>query len=258
MHFFSRVLCIVLLSLTSVSACSSSVAHKVGASTSDVATSSATASALATTTEVAGPQLGQSNGRSYTVRFVNIDGGTTDGTGKWNAYAGLISGGDQGVVDAFNAASQDSVKDLIGIVRGEAHTDGWTLNAKSVVSFQPFAVSQITTGVYCGESAAHPINYISTIVIDSRDAHPITLDKLFLNKQDGLNRISEQIRLIQHINTDGNAPVEKNFVNWIPVDKGLEIHFNDYQSGHGLPVFTVPWSALIDILTPDMRALAHE
>ena len=53
----------------------------------------------------------------------------------------------------------------------------------------------------------------------------------------------------------GNAPVEANFANWIPTPSGLEIHFADYQFAHGLPVLTVPWSALDDLLAPGMAAL---
>ena len=37
----------------------------------------------------------------------------------------------------------------------------------------------------------------------------------------------------------------------------MEIHFNDGQLGHGLPVITVPWSALSDVLAPNMIELSR-
>jgi hypothetical protein len=37
----------------------------------------------------------------------------------------------------------------------------------------------------------------------------------------------------------------------------MEIHFADYQFGPGLPVITVPWTALSDVLAADMSALAQ-
>ncbi len=49
----------------------------------------------------------------------------------------------------------------------------------------------------------------------------------------------------------------KNFANWIPTAQGFEIHFADYQLGHGLRVTTIPWSDLADLLTPSMNALTQ-
>jgi len=43
----------------------------------------------------------------------------------------------------------------------------------------------------------------------------------------------------------------------MPDQSGMEIHFADYQFGHGLPILTVPWAALTDVLAPDMTALAR-
>ena len=56
----------------------------------------------------------------------------------------------------------------------------------------------------------------------------------------------------------GNRPIAETFANWTPTAAGIELHFADYQFGHGLPVITVPWSALTDVLAPDMTALTHD
>jgi len=216
-------------------------------------------SVTATSTTSAAPSTaGESNGQSYTVESTAIDGTTSDKVGTWTTHAGQITGGDRQVADAFNAASRNSVNDLINTVQTEASAESWTFDAKSSVSFQPLAISQVTTGVYVGQGAAHPINYVATVVIDSRDAQPITLKSLFANEQDGLKRLSEKVNAIMGgADTSGSAPTEENFANWIPTDKGMELHFKDYQFGHGLRVETVPWSDLTDLLAPNMRALAR-
>ncbi len=83
-----------------------------------------------------------------------------------------------------------------------------------------------------------------------------------------MNRLSEQTKLIWpkvygHGNNGpmpdepGNRPVEENFANWIPTAAGMEIHFADGQLGHGLPVITVPWSPLSDVLAPNMVPLTQ-
>lgn len=219
------------------------------------APTTASPAASATTTIPVSPQTGQSSSQSYTVHYTDIDGATSDSAGQWTTRAGLVDGGNPQVAGAFNAASRNSVNNLIDTVRDQAHADKWTFDAHSAVSFQPVAISQVTTGSYYAAQAAHPADYLTTIVIDSRDARPITLGRLFSDEAAGLNRLSETIRQIQQVDSAGNAPTEQNFANWIPTADGMEIHFSDYQSGHGLPVFTVPWSALAEVLAPDMRAL---
>ena len=137
-------------------------------------------------------------------------------------------------------------------IRGEIH---W--------SFRPTAIAQLLVGTYYAEKAAHPLDYVSTLVIDSRTAGPITLGDLFTDEQAGLRRLSEQSRaLLPTIGggsgpeSPGTRPIAENFANWMPTAQGLEIHFADYQVGHGLPVVTVPWSAIADLLTPAMQPLA--
>lgn len=187
-----------------------------------------------------------------------IDGATADGSGTWKAQAGQLVGGDERVANAFNAASRNSVTGLIDDARADAHSHSWSLKATSTVTFQPAALSQLVVGVYYAKGAAHPIYYIATVVLDSRDGQPITLQTLFTNKQDGLNRLSEKASAILGINDKtGLAPSEKNFANWLPTAAGFEIHFADYQLGHGLRVTTIPWPDLADLLAPDMAALTQ-
>ncbi|WP_074330616.1 hypothetical protein [Mycobacteroides abscessus] len=69
---------------------------------------------------------------------------------------------------------------------------------------------------------------------------------MFTNEQDGLNRLSEKAGAILWLKGEtGLEPIEKNFANWIPTVTGLEVHFADYQLGHGLRITTVPRPDLV-------------
>lgn len=213
-------------------------------------------------TGTAGADPGTSNGATYTVSSTAVDLGN-----NWKLDVGQISGGDGAVSAAFNAASVASGKTMAAMLnRDEVIRDNATFEAKPAVSFRPTAISQVLTGVYFHQHAAHPLDYVTTVVIDSRNAGPITLDNLFTDEQAGLNRLSEQTKLLFPTvsgtgkpmgDQPGNAPVAENFHNWIPTADGLEIHFEDYQFVHGLPIVTVPWSQLTDLLAPDMQVLAR-
>lgn len=204
---------------------------------------------------------GTSGDLTYTASTTSID---SDG---WHVTVGQLSGGNSAVATVFNNASLASGKTMAGmldadhVIRSES---GFT--ARPAVSFRPTAVAQVLTGTYYWRLAAHPLNYITTIVIDTRTATPITLGDLFADRQAGLTRLSQQTKLLfsavygsgtQMGDEPGNAPVETNFDNWIPTAAGLEIHFADGQFGHGLPVITVPWSQLTDLLAPAMQVLAQ-
>jgi hypothetical protein len=144
----------------------------------------------------------------------------------------------------------------------------WLFEANPTITFRAVAIAEVIVGVYSAKQAAHPNNYVSTVVIDSRTTKPITLADLFGDEQAGLDRLSQQTKLIfpqvwgggptPMLDEPGNRPIAENFANWIPTAAGMELHFVDYQFGHGTPVITVPWSALTDVLAPDMIALTHD
>lgn len=223
----------------------------------------AAASAAITTPGVALGDGGTSSGATYAVSTTPIDIG-----GSWHLTVGQIAGGKDAVATAFNNASIASGRTMAAMLdadkvfRADADFD-----AQPAVSFRPTAVAQVLTGVYFWHRAAHPLDFVTTIVIDSRTARPITLEELFTYTPAGLTRLSEQTkRLLPAVygrgsapdgDLPGNAPIAKNFRNWVPTAKGLEIHFEDYQFAHGLPVITVPWSELTDVLAPGMQILAQ-
>ena len=229
-------------------------------STASPATSSATSTTSTSTTS------GVSNGQTYTVAPSSSGDATSDGKGRWTLVVDTISGGDSRVADAFNQAVHASAAQQLDPVRRDADPDGtWSFDTKPQIFFGGASASELISGLYSHVPAAHPVNYVSTVVIDSRSGTPITLKDLFGDEQAGLKRLSEQTKLLLPAvmgtgatpmpDEQGNAPIEANFANWIPTAQGLEIHFADYQFAHGLPVITVPWSAVDDLLAPGMAAL---
>jgi hypothetical protein len=212
------------------------------------------------------PPSGASNGQTYTVTQTSSSGATPSGNGKWALTVNTLAGGDAAVANAFNQASKNSAQGQLNEVRPNATTDGiWTFNTVPKIYFGGASVSQLLNGLFVAVPSAHPLNFVSTVVIDSRNAAPITLGDLFIDEQAGLNRLSDQTKLLlpavmgmgttPMADEPGNAPVEKNFANWLPTPAGLEIHFEDYQFVHGTPVLTVPWQALDGLLNPNMLAL---
>jgi uncharacterized protein YqgV (UPF0045/DUF77 family) len=232
----------------------------------------------ATTSTKPGPSIllrsGVSNGQSYLVWADTADGATADGHGRWNTRTARLAGqhagtGDPAVIAAFNNASVDATQGLVDAARRDAAPDAsWTNEVRPSVTFLPAAVSAVMKAIYVAARAAHAVRYVATIVIDSRTGRHITLKALFRNEQVGLQRLSEQMKLIWPTvygngstepmpDLPGNRPREENFANWIPTADGVEIHFADDQLGPGLREITVPWSALTDVLAPDLAALAH-
>lgn len=211
---------------------------------------------------------GVSNGQTYGVTTTSITGSTPDNRGHWSAQVGQLSDGDTGVRDAFNQASAASARGQIDQILAAMSPDvEWSFESKSTVTFRAAAIAEVIKGVYYAKRAAHGTDSVSTVVIDSRSAKPVTLAGLFSNEQAGLNRLSEQTKLIfpqvyggpaPMPDEQGNKPIPENFANWIPTSAGMQLHFTDYQFGHGLPVITVPWSALSDVLATDMVALTHD
>ena len=197
-------------------------------------------------------------------------GATPDGHGTWTLKVDTISGGDPKVADTFNKAVQASAQQqLDGAKRNADPSAIWDFETPPQIFFSSASISELLEGVYYAQKAAHSIDTVSTVVIDSRSATPITLKDLFTNEQAGLDRLSQQTKQLfpavvgrpaPMADDPGNAPVEANFANWIPTPQGMQISFNDEQftrdaPPHGLPPLTIPWSALDDLLAPGMTAL---
>lgn len=200
------------------------------------------------TVATASADTGVSSGKTYSVKVTSIEGAVTDQLGHWDAKVAELGGGDPAVVEAFNHASRIAVTEQIDRAKTESNPgEQWNFESNGQVTFRSIAVAQLILGThYYG---VHPTSYISTIVIDSRSADPVTLADLFADEQAGLHRLSE---------LTGAEPRAENFVNWIPTAEGLEIHFAPYQFGIALPdTKTVSWAALADLLAPVMTGITQ-
>lgn len=246
-----------------LAACSSSTSTPATTTATTAVTSSANSGAPPTT---AAPTSGVSNKQTYSVTRSTAGDATADGKGRWTLVVDTITGGDPRVAGAFNSAVHASASGQLEPVKRDADPDGtWTFETQPQIFFGAASVSELISGLYVHVPSAHPTSSISTVVIDSRSAKPITLADLFTDKQAGLDRLSEQTKALLPGVTGvgptpmpdepGNAPTDANFANWIPTPQGLEIHFADYQFFHGTPTITVPWSALDGLLAPGMDAL---
>ncbi|WP_167099256.1 RsiV family protein [Mycobacterium sp. DL592] len=220
-------------------------------------TSSATAAPVHT---------GVSNGKAYTVDRSSSTGTTTDGAGRWDLAIDTLTGGDPRVSAAFNDAVHHAAQRLLDETTAARPDKGrWTFETSPQIRFATTSVSALISGEFSVEGADHSVGSVTNVVIDSRSGRQITLKELFVNDQEGLNRLSEQTKLLlppamgvtatPMPNHPGNKPLLENFDNWIPTPAGLEIHFADHQFTAGTPVITVPWSALNDLLAPGMDAL---
>ena len=207
---------------------------------------------------------GVSNGQTYTVDRSSSTGATGDGT--WKLIINTLSGGDPKVAEAFNDAMHAAAQQLLDDAKRTAKPQGqWTFETSPQVFFTAASISALIGGSYNDEMAEHPAGSVINVVIDSRTGTPITLKELFTDDQAGLNRISEQTKMLlppamgatatPMPNIPDNKPLLENFDSWIPTPAGLEIHFADYQFVHGTPVITVPWAAIDDLLAPGMDAL---
>lgn len=260
----SRRGAVLVATLTAgLTACSGSTSTPATTTATTAVTSSASSGASPTT---AAPTKGVSNKQTYSVTRSTAGDATADGKGRWTLAVDTITGGDPRVAGAFNNAVHASASGQLEPVKRDADPDGtWTFETQPQIFFGGASVSELINGLYVHVPSAHPTSSISTVVIDSRSAKPITLADLFTDKQAGLDRLSEQTKALLPGVTGvgptpmpdepGNAPTEANFANWIPTPAGLEIHFADYQFFHGTPTITVPWSALDGLLAPGMDAL---
>lgn len=214
---------------------------------------------------VAPVHTGVSNGKTYVVDRSTSTGVTSDGTGRWNLAIDTLTGGDPRVSEAFNDAMHDAAQRLLDDTTAVRPEGRWTFRTTPQIRFAAASVSALISGEFSIEGADHPVGSVINVVIDSRTGRQITLKELFVDDQEGLNRLSEQTKLLlppamgvtatPMPNHPGNKPLMENFDSWIPTPAGLEIHFADHQFTAGTPVITVPWSALNDLLAPGMDAL---
>lgn len=248
---------VVLVAVTaaSLAACSAEKGTPAAAPSTAVAESSAGAATTTTTASVAAATASQ----SYVPTSLQVTGATDRAT--YNVTIPQIAGGDPAVVAEFNESMRTALQDQID----GFGNDAFTLEGQeaTVAHIGAHVISGLlVTSWNANPPGAHPSPVVATVVVNSDNAMPITLSDMFPDLQAGLLRLSEQSALLLPATAAGPAfdrsgidPVEKNFANWLATPAGMEIHFGDYQVGPhavGLVTVTVPWSALADVLKPEL------
>lgn len=186
--------------------------------------------------------------------------------------------------DATRAAKNSDVNDcadaINDIIDAEARgqvatyepsatkTHNWTFNSTGTLLVRPVTVSELFVGEYNTDMPNMPFHAVATRVFDTRSGILIDWDNLFTDKRAGLARLAEQTtQILPTVYAAprpggwqfGNevAPIDVNFKYWLPTAAGIELHFPDYQFGRGLPVITVPWARVADLIAPEFAALTR-
>ena len=197
-----------------------------------------------------------------------LAGTSPDGLGRWEVRYERISGGDPSIADAINGVIDAEARGQVATYEPSAtKTNRWTLNIDGRIAKRPVTISALYTGEYNTALPNMPFYAVATRVFDCRSGILITWENLFTDKKAGLARLSEQTRQILPTvyappARPGRwqfgsevAPVDANYRYWIPTAEGIELHFPDWQFGRGLPVITVPWPAVADLIAPEFQAI---
>lgn len=117
---------------------------------------------------------------------------------------------------------------------------------------------------------AHPTAFLDTTVVDISDGNPVTLDRVFTHPPAALRALRPWIlKLVaaagevvdpQAVDpasaTNGLAPQQSNWAAWQTSSAGMSFYFQDYQlGGHGIRMYTVPWSVVSPLMSPASYAL---
>ena len=229
-----------------------------GAGGSGSGPTTATTAAPATAT---GGTAATTTSAAYAATTVPVSGAR--GPLTYDVALPQLSGGDPAMAQAFNDAMHASLQDDIDRY-GNDPTGGTT---PATLTDARTAVTHIGSRVVSGllqtaldTGGAHPFVSDGTVVIDLGDGSPITLGALFGDEQAGLQRLSEQVAPLiaaqqpgLQVLPEGIAPTEANYASWQATPEGMQIVFGDYRIGpRGVVAVTVPWSALTDVVDPDV------
>jgi hypothetical protein len=203
----------------------------------------------------------------YTVVPGHIDGTNWNSHGTWKVDYQRLAGGDPTIAGAMNEVIDAEAGGIVAAT-DHAATDRkpWTFSATGTMHFYSISIAALFTGVYQTDLPNMPFQSVATRVFDGRSGAQITWDNLFTDKLAGLVRLSDETRAIlptvyKQPSPRGldiwsqSAANELNFKAWIPTTAGIELHFGDFQFGRGLPVITVSWSKVADLIAPEFAIL---
>jgi hypothetical protein len=199
-------------------------------------------------------------GTEYTATSVQVAGDT--GTVRYDVTVPQVEGGDAAVAAEFNESMRAALQDQIDGAPGQS----FTLESRDESEVAHIG-SRVLSGLLvtswnADPPGAHPTPLVATVVVDTDNGQPITLNTLFPDLQAGLDRLSEEAALLlpetaagAEFERSGIEPTHQNFANWLATPDGMEIRFSDYQVGPhaiGLVTVTLPWDRLQDVMAPAM------
>lgn len=206
-----------------------------------------------------------SNGVTYAVVPGVVEGRSPiNNLGDWVVNYERLGGGDPAITDAINRILDDEAGGQVWLYAASASKSSpWTFRTQGRLLFRPVTISALFLGQYNAvELPNMPVDTVATRVFDSRSGIQIVWDNLFIDKQAGLNRLSDltkQILPAAYPNPpvggwaeygSSMAPIERNFKFWIPTAEGIELHFPEGQFGRELRVITLPWNGVRDVIAP--------
>ncbi|MCV7337346.1 hypothetical protein H7K12_20295 [Mycobacterium senegalense] len=114
--------------------------------------------------------------------------------------------------------------------------------------------------LWYGKGAAHPNQSLGTVVIQTRDAAPVTVEDLYQDRaaaQARLRTLLPQLDTSRRL-TAQQVSGEDIDTNWLPTSSGLEVYVSVAHALGDYVVVTVPWDRIADVLRPGMLDVLTE
>ena len=196
-----------------------------------------------------------------------ISGNSPDQLGTWTVHYQRVAGGDEAVTDQINDHLDAEANRQVQQATWDGSTrHPWTFDSNGTLQVGAVAVSELFVTEYNTTEPHMPVLSVASVVCDGRSGVPITWDNLFVDKQAGLNRLSEATEAamaavapptwLRDWKLRGEfAPIDINYRAWIATAKGIELHFPQYQFGGGLKAVTVPWDKVADLIAPEFAPI---
>lgn len=220
---------------------------------STTATVSTTTSS--TTTTPPSTTVAPTSDYSFTSQRV---GGTNERV-TWDVTLPQVTGGRAAVAAEFNESMQSALDDQIDGFGDSRFTLSDARQGPSYIGDKVIS-AVLNLSWDANPPGAHPTYIIATVTVNSETGGPVTLQDLFPNTQEGLQRLSDESAYLlpgtpagEHFELSGIEPTVANFANWVATPAGMNIRFGDYQVGPhaiGLVDVTIPWDHLADVADP--------
>ncbi|TDH19536.1 hypothetical protein [Mycobacteroides franklinii] len=226
-----------------------------GASESPLGTASSISPVNPAPTEPAPPTASPAFG--YTPELTAEKG--AQGTVSYDVHLPQLSGGVDAVRDRFNDGIRTALRDLIENLPGPSKDltvsiDDGDLGpgpeTTRVAVIGPHVVAGIQVYLWYAGGAAHPNQSVSTTVINSDTAQPITYDDLFPNQYAAIERLRQVLPGLDPTGRVRQDNVNVRLEQWLPAPTGVRFYVPvSHAAGDFVPI-AVPWDRIRDLVDP--------